>query len=143
MDSHGDIFSSGLKIDATAKMHIRSLASWAMVIVVVTIVGYVLNIVELIVGPGSEPVSVQSEGFSAAILSGEKNVVGTVITILIGLAVNYFLYKFASTVSSSISGVSQEKFSNGFRNLKIYFAITSIFMILFLLIMLIGLVALL
>ena len=140
MEQQTDLFSQEIKIDGTAKMHIRSIASWAMVIIVVTVFGYVLNILELIINPG-EPVTTQTEGFSASLLSGEKSVGGTVITIMIGLVINYFLYRFASGVVSSINGLSQEKFSNSFRNLKIYFAITTIIMILFLLILLIAFLA--
>ena len=143
METQNDIFSSELKVDATAKAHIRSLASWAMVVVATTVIGYLLNIAELVRGTESEPVGLQQEGFSAAIFSGEKSVVGTIITILIGLAINYFLYRFASTVTSAVSSASPERLSQSFRNLKTYFAITSVFMMLFLLIMLIAVVALL
>ena len=140
MEQQTDLFSQEIKIEGTAKMHIRSIASWAMVIIVVTVFGYVLNILELIISPG-EPAITQTEGFSVSLLSGEKSVAGTAITIMIGLVINYFLYRFASGVVSSINGLSQEKFSNSFRILKIYFAITTIIMILFLLILLIALLA--
>ena len=137
METQQDIFSNEIKIDATAKMHIHSLATWAMVIVVVTVVGYALNILELVVGgKGGEEV-VQSEGFTAKILSGKRDVAGTVITILIGLVVNYFLYRFARSANAGIAGMSAEKIAGSFRSLKIYFAITSIFMMLVLLLLLI------
>jgi hypothetical protein len=142
MEQQTDLFSSEIKIDGVAKEHIRSLASWAMVIVVVAVAGYILNILELIMQP-NEPVVTQAEGFSVSFLAGQKSVTGTIITIMIGLAINYFLYRFASTAVSSINGLSQEKFSNSFRNLKIWFAITTIIMILFLLLLLIGVTALL
>ncbi len=51
METQSDLFSAELKIDATAKAHIRTLASWAMIVVAVTALGYVLNIAELIVTP--------------------------------------------------------------------------------------------
>jgi hypothetical protein len=60
-----------------------------------------------------------------------------VITILLGLVVNYFLYRFARSVTAGVEGLSAEKLSSSFRSLKIYFAITSIFMILVLLLLLI------
>ena len=141
MESQSDLFSPEIKIDETAKAHINSLASWAMVIVVVAVIGYVLNILELVIG-SNEPVVVQSEGFTTTFLTGGKNIAGTVITIMIGLLINYFLYRFASTVVSSINGLDQEKFCNSFRSLRIYFAITTIIMLLFLLILVVGLSAL-
>ncbi|HKO79228.1 MAG TPA: hypothetical protein VJU78_02495 [Chitinophagaceae bacterium] len=140
MEQQTDLFSSAIKIDGTAKMHIRSIASWAMIIVVATVFGYVINILELIISP-AEPIVTQSEGFTTTFLSGDKSVGGTVITIMIGLLINYFLYRFASGIVSSVNGMSQEKFSSSFRNLKIYFAITTIILILFLLILLIAVLA--
>jgi hypothetical protein len=137
MEQQNDLFSQEIKIDGTAKMHIRSLASWAMVIVVVTVFGYVLNILELVISP-NEPVVTQTEGFTASFLSEEKSVGGTIITIMIGLVINYFLYRFAGGIVSSINGMSPEKFNSSFRNLKIYFAITTIIMTLLLLILLIA-----
>ena len=143
METQPDLFSSELKIDATAKAHIRSLASWAMVVVAVTVLGYILNIAELVVAPGGAAMEMESEGFSASVLSGQKSVGGTIFAILIGLAINYFLFRFAGTVNSSIDGLNPEKFGKSFRNLKIYFAITSIFMMLFLLFIVIAVLALL
>ncbi len=137
MDTQQDIFSNELKIDAAARMQIRGLASWAMVIVVVTVVGYALNIIELVIGNNNTEALVQPEGFSAKILAGQQDVTGTVITILVGLTVNYFLYRFARLVNTGIAGMSAEKLGRSFRNLKIYFAITSIFMMLVLLLLLI------
>ncbi|MGZ8553313.1 MAG: hypothetical protein ACXWV8_07905 [Chitinophagaceae bacterium] len=142
MEQQSDLFSTEIKIDTTAKEHIRAIASWCMVIVVVAVSGYLLSVLELIMQP-DEPVVTQSEGFSASFLAGQKSVAGTIITIMIGLAINYFLYRFASTVGNSITSLSQERFSNSVRNLKIYFAITTIIMILFLLLLLIAVLALL
>jgi hypothetical protein len=142
MEQQSDLFSNEIKIDSAAKEQIRAIASWCMVIVVVAVSGYILSILELFLQP-DEPVITQSEGFSASFLAGQKSVAGTIITIMIGLAINYFLYRFASTVGTSIASLSQEKFSNSFRNLKIYFAITTIIMILFLLLLLIAALALL
>ncbi|MGZ8525521.1 MAG: hypothetical protein ACXWV1_13905 [Chitinophagaceae bacterium] len=142
MEQQSDLFSTEIKIDTAAKEHIRAIASWCMVIVVVAVSGYLLSVLELIIQP-DEPVVTQSEGFSASFLAGQKSVAGTIITIMIGLAINYFLYRFASTVGNSITSLSQERFSNSVRNLKIYFAITTIIMILFLLLLLIAVLALL
>lgn len=142
MGQQNDLFPQGLKIDATAKEHIKNLALWAMVCVVVAVVGYILNILELIIQP-DEPVVTQAEGFATSFLAGQKNVGGTVITIMVGLAINYFLYRFAINVNGAINSLSQEKFNNSFRNLRVYFAITTILMMLFLLLFLIGVSALL
>jgi hypothetical protein len=141
MEQPTDLFSTGIKIDETAKAHIKSLALWAMVCVVAAVAGYVFDIIALVMQPDEPPVT-QSEGFTTTFFAGPKNVAGTATTIMIGLAINYFLYRFASTVNGSVDSLSQDKFSHSFRSLKIYFAITTILMMLFLLLMLIGISAL-
>ena len=141
METTDDLFSSEIKIDAAARSQLTAIASWAMVVVAVTVLGYVLNILELIISDESGSAATLSEGFTATVFSGEKDVTGTLITIAIGLVVNYFLFRFAGLMSSSIRGMSRERFSRSFRHLKIYFAITAIFMILCLLLLLILVVA--
>lgn len=142
MEQQSDLFPSSIKIDGTASTHIRAIASWAMIVVITTVFGYVLNIIALVINPDA-PAEIQSEGFSTTVFTERQSVGGTVFTILIGLAINYFLYRFASGVTGSINGMSQEKFSSSFRYLKIYFAIITILMILALLFMLIAIPALL
>ena len=140
MEKQKDLFAPAITIDGTAKMHIRGIASWAMVIVVSTILVYVLSILDMVMHP-AQPSATQAEGFTASILAQGQSTAGTIFTILVGLAVNYFLYRFARSITSSINGMSLEKFSSSFRSLKLYFAITTIILVLLLLLLLIAIVA--
>jgi hypothetical protein len=137
MEEQSELFPSSIKIDSAAGAHIRSIASWAMIVVVTTVFGYVLNIIALFLDPGT-PAETQSEGFSKPILSEGQSTGGTIFTILLGLAINYFLYRFASGITGSINVMSQEKFSSSFRYLRIYFAIITVLMFLALLFVLIA-----
>ncbi len=140
MEQQNDLFASAIKIEGTAKIHIRSIASWAMVVVVTTVLGYAFAIFDMVMHP-VEPAATQAEGFSASILTGGQSVGWTIFTILVGLAINYLLYRFARGITSSINGMSQEKFSSSFRSLKLYFAITTIILILLVLLLLIAILA--
>jgi hypothetical protein len=112
-------------IDETAKDHLRRICSWAMIIVVTAVIGYVVAIIKALL-PKAQVV--QSEGFGTSITSGE-NLVGVVFGIIIGLLINYFLYQFATVTKRGVNAMSQTDLNAGFNNLKIYFAIISVLVI--------------
>lgn len=113
--------------DHTSRQHILSIASWAMVIVVVAVIGYVLNIVQLLTG--NEQAVSRSEGFGMAETLAGNNTISSVIGILIGLLINYFLYRFASMARDGINRLNQEQLNKSFNNLKLYFVIMSVILI--------------
>ena len=43
---NSELFSDEIKIDETGKNHILGLASWAMLIVIVSVLGYVLDLLD-------------------------------------------------------------------------------------------------
>ena len=116
-----------LGVDHTAKQHILSIASWAMTIVVVTVIGYVLNIVELFSGPTAAVT--RSEGFDIGVTLTGSNTTSSVVGILIGLLINFFLYRFASLARTGVTGLNQTALNRSFNNLKIYFTILSVIVI--------------
>jgi hypothetical protein len=118
---------SDLDMDPVAKIHIRSLASWAMVIVVVAVIRYAISILRIFMV--KEEKAVQLEGFDLSITMGASGPAGSIITILIGLLINYFLFRFASQARTAIDGLNQQQLNSSFNNLKVYFMATSIIMI--------------
>lgn len=139
-EQDSNLFSE-VTIDETAKRNIAGIASWAMVIVVVAVIGYVLDIVGLFT-KDTEVID-QSGGFGSSLALGGSDAVGVFIGIIIGLLINYFLYKFATLSRSSLTSHSQPELADSFRNLRIYFAITTVIMIIGLLFVLLGMAALL
>jgi hypothetical protein len=135
-----DLFRDEFHIDETGKMHIRSLASWAMVVVITSVLGYVASILELFT---SKEEYAPVEGFSSTFAFEGTNTGGSIFVIIIGLLINFFLYRFASQAKTAVGALNVEKLNNSFRNLKIYFVITSILMILVLLLLLLGMTSLL
>src|SRR5215471_4920943 len=119
-----------LSIDETAKNHLRSMATWSMVIVVSAVIGYVLAIVKAL---QTKPQTIQSEGFGASFTTG-GNLGSAIFGIVIGLLINYFLFQFANRINRGVSGMSQSDLDTGFYNLKIYFAIIGVLLIIVLVI---------
>jgi small-conductance mechanosensitive channel len=136
----GDIFPENLQIDEKARQHLTAIATWCIVIVVTALIGYALNVAELLMSKGAAPI--QTEGFTFK-LDTRQSPGGVLIGLIIGLALNYFLFRFATQTQKAISGFDQDKLNNGFSNLKNYFIFLSVLMILFCLLMLLVIPALL
>lgn len=116
-----------LGFDLTARQHLRSLASWSMIIVVVALIGYVISIISLYTQP--EQVSTMSEGFDVRTYVKANSTSSVVLQIVIGLLVNYFLFRFASQVRTGIDGLNQANMASSFKNLKSFFMAMSILLI--------------
>jgi hypothetical protein len=114
-----------LSIDETAKDHLKKIASWAIVIVICAVVGYILNIIKVVQPHRSIS---ESEGFGVTVVKGPK-IGGVILGILIGLLINYFLFQFANFTKKGVNGMSQPDLNAGFYNLRIYFMIVGILVI--------------
>jgi hypothetical protein len=96
-----------------------------LIIVITAVIGYVVAIIKAFI-PKTQVV--QSEGFGVSLSTGQG--IGSVIFgIIIGLLINYFLYQFANLTKKGVNGMSQSDLNAGFYNLKIYFVIISVLVI--------------
>ncbi len=123
-----------LSIDETAKDHLRKICSWATIMVVTAVIGYVVAIIKALM-PKTQVV--QSEGFGVSVSAGQ-GIGSAIFGIIIGLLVNYFLYQFANLTKKGVNGMSQTDLNAGFYNLKIYFVIISVLVIILLAIFLLA-----
>jgi Family of unknown function (DUF5362) len=114
-----------LSIDETSKDHLKKIASWALVIVVCAVIGYIFSIIRA--AQPRNPFQA-SEGFGVSVSRG-SGIGGVILGIVIGLLVNYFLFQFANFTRKGIAGMSQNDLNAGFYNLKIYFVIVGILVI--------------
>src|SRR5688572_10312580 len=135
-----DLFSTPIRIDDTARRTINSLAQWAMIVVTTAVIGYVVTIIQALT---SSPVTeTTSEGFSTYMRLGASQGIGSALFgVIIGLLINYFLYRFSVQSRKSIAASDVDQLGGSFRNLKIYFIIITIFMIIISLFALIGVLA--
>jgi len=134
-DTSNSLFD--LSIDETAKDHLRRICSWTMVIVITAVIGYVVAIIKALL-PKAQVI--QSEGFGVSVGAGQ-NLGSVIFGIIIGLLINYFLYQFANLTKRGVNGMSQTDLNTGFYNLKIYFVIISIMVIIALAIVLLAFLA--
>ena len=133
-DTHHSLFD--LSIDETAKDHLRKICSWTMIIVIIAVIGYVVAIIKALM-PKTQ--AIQSEGFGVSVSTGQ-NLGSVIFGIIIGLLINYFLYQFAKLTKKGVDGISQGDLNAGFYNLKIYFVIISVLVIIILAFLLLFLV---
>jgi small-conductance mechanosensitive channel len=134
-DTSNSLFD--LSIDETAKDHLRRICSWTIVIVITAVIGYVVAIIKALT-PKAQVI--QSEGFGVSVGAGQ-NLGSVIFGIIIGLLINYFLYQFANLTKKGVNGMSQTDLNAGFYNLKIYFVIISIIVIIALAIVLLAFLA--
>ena len=134
-DTENSLFD--LSIDETAKDHLRRICSWTMVIVITAVIGYIVAIIKALL-PKTQVI--QSEGFGISVNTGQT-LGSAIFGIIIGLLLNYFLYQFANLTKKGVNGMNQTDLNTGFYNLKIYFVIISVLVIIVLAFALLVLVA--
>ena len=132
-----DLFTE-LTFDQQAKEHIRSIATWAMTIVVVAVISYGITIIEVLNRNGID--IRRSEGFDIKDVVMNQSVSGVLISVGLGLLINFFLFRFATLAKSAVNGLDQRKLISGFNNLKVYFIILSVIMIIFFVFILLAVV---
>lgn len=126
-----------VSFDESAKKSVASIASWAMIALTATVIGYFIDIVGLFTTKGT----VIDTGAGGTMNTKGVEVFGVLFVIGIGVLINYFLYKFATSCKSSAASGNVKELGAAFRNLKIYFAITTVLMVVMILFMLVGIAA--
>ena len=127
-----------LSINETSKDHLKKIATWAMVIVICAVIGYIFTLIKAF-QPRSPIVG--GEGFGVSVTTG-GSIGGAVLGIIIGLLVNYFLFQFANLTRKGINGMSQTDLNAGFYNLKVYFVFVGILIIIVVVIALLAILVL-
>ncbi|MCG2615694.1 hypothetical protein LZZ85_15445 [Terrimonas sp. NA20] len=129
-----DLFNE-MSIDGMGKQYIRSIASWAMVMVVVAVIGYVIEILDFLRDKPSDGRRVEGFGGLTEAM-GNSSAFSVFFGIAIGLLINFFLFRFASQAKAGLDGHDQWKLNSSFSNLKAYFMACSIILIIVLVFML-------
>jgi hypothetical protein len=69
----------------------------------------------------------KTEGFDLSFaMGGDSNVASDVIGILVGLLINFFLFRFAVQSRNALKGLNQGELNSSFSHLKNYFMVISI-----------------
>jgi small-conductance mechanosensitive channel len=132
-----DLFS--LRFDDTAKSHIKSTVSWVMIIVICSVIGYVLSIIQLM-KPAPKLIFSEGESFRVP-SSGGQNMSSVIIGLVIGILLTWLLYNFARYAKKGVEGSSSADLNKGFMSLKNYFLVISILIIIMILFFLLAILA--
>lgn len=114
-----------LSFDTDARQQLRQIALWSKICSLSAFAGYVISLVVAIFG--HKDYSLEAEGFSfGAYVRSGNSLVSVLITAICGGILNYFLYRFAVAVDQGIQSSDALKVNTGFNNLRIYFKILGI-----------------
>jgi hypothetical protein len=134
-----------ISFDEAARAQIKQAAIWAKVVTLCAFIGYAVALVGAIFGQTAYQSDYSSNG---EVISGylrTSNMAGVIISIGFGVFINYFLYRFAVATAKGMDNMDSIKTNEGFNNLRRYFKICGILIIIGLsfvvLALLIGIVA--
>jgi membrane protein YqaA with SNARE-associated domain len=114
--------------DDNAREQLKTIALWAKICALCAFISYA---VALIVAVFAKTKSVTFGGENLTLTSYARAgaIAGAIISAVIGCAINYFLYRFATDAKEGLTGIDQIKLNDGLRNLKTYFKILGIILL--------------
>ena len=130
----------GISFDVISIDHLKRLSLWAKITSLCAFTSYIFTLVAAFFG--HTPASALTDDNTAAATTMVKtsNVVGAFLVVIIGGAINFFLYQFAVAVGKGARAMDPLKVNSGFDSLRIYFKIISILVIIVLAIVVLALV---
>jgi hypothetical protein len=133
-----------IAFDAATRAQVKQAAVWAKVCALSAFIGYSIALVVAIFAQQDD--TTETQVFRIGVFFQSNSLVGVVITTLTGVIINYFLYRFAAATARGMDAMDNVRTNEGFNNLRIYFKICGIllivalsFLVLVVLVALIGL----
>jgi hypothetical protein len=115
-----------LSIDEAATSHLKKAAYWAKIIAIAGFIGLVLGLVQQIKGSSRARVSV---GSGAAAISQMTTYVFLGIIYVVMIFLYLYLLRFADSTNTGLTTFEQEKFNSGIGNLRSFFKLLGIVLI--------------
>jgi hypothetical protein len=126
-----------LSFDMVGLDTLRQLSLWAKIISLCAFIGYVFSLATVFFGhPKSSPLD--DEQSTAVAVTRTANILITFLAVIIGAAINYFLYRFAVGIDRGVRSMDALKVNEGFNSLRIYFKILGIILIIVLVIIVLA-----
>jgi hypothetical protein len=116
-----------IAFDASTRAQIRQAAVWAKICSLCAFIGYAIALIVTIFGRQGYSAETEGIGVSGSFQTG--TFLGSLITTAIGVIINYFLYRFAEATVRGMDTMDSVKTNEGFNNLRIYFRICGILLI--------------
>lgn len=137
-----DVFN--VQIDEQGRMSIKTMASWAMIIVITSLAGFVLSVISYTKNKQEAMdvyESMGNEGFGRIFkFASQGNITQLILSILIGLLLIYFLHQFASRAKKGVETLDPAELNSGLAGLKNYFMALGIISIIVIALILIALI---
>jgi hypothetical protein len=134
-----------ISFDEAARAQIKQAAILSKVVTLCAFIGYAVVLVGAIFGQTAYLSDYSSNGEVIGGYLRTSNMAGVIISIGFGVFINYFLYRFAVATAKGMDNMDPIKTNEGFNNLRRYFKILGILIIIVLsfvvLALLIGIVA--
>lgn len=122
-DQNRDVFR--LDIDDEARMNIRTMATWAMLMAITSVTGIILSAVNYLKYKDADSGvfdSNNSEGLGNIFrYSSQGNAVQLVLSACISLLISYFLFQFSVKAKRAVETLNQHDLNAGLGNLKNFF----------------------
>jgi membrane protein YqaA with SNARE-associated domain len=119
--------------DDNAREQLKTIALWAKICAICAFVTYGVALIVAFFGK-TRSVTFGEENAVASSTAKVVAIAIAVISAVIGCAINYFLYRFATDAKQGLDGVDQVKLNEGLLNLKTYFKILGIILLIVLII---------
>lgn len=127
-----------LEFDHVAKQHIKGIAQWGMIAVVLAVVGYIINLIQAFTANPYEQLAAQ-EGFGNLFQRFSGTSKGsTIFFVVVGLFLNFFLFRFCTQARRAADLSDSTALGSSFSSLKGYFMIQAILVIIVFLIFLLA-----
>jgi NADH:ubiquinone oxidoreductase subunit 5 (subunit L)/multisubunit Na+/H+ antiporter MnhA subunit len=128
-----------IAFDASTRAQVKQAALWAKICTLCAFVGYVIVLVVAFFG--QQDYSLQADGEVARVggLARIGTILGALLTTALGIIINYFLYRFATATAKGMDSMDTIKTNEGFNNLRVYFKIYGILLIIALSLVALGL----
>ncbi len=114
-----------ISFDEAARTQIKQAAVWAKVVTLCAFVGYAVVLVVAIFGQSAYSSDREVEGGYIH----TNNMPGVILSIGLGVFINYFLYRFAVATAKGMDNMDSIKTNEGFNSLRRYFKIYGILII--------------
>ena len=143
MDTGENLLNNDLQIDPISHGHLKETASWAKFISIVGIVASILlAVAAFFVGAmisryGSNPYNRYSSSF-ASMGAGIITAIYLLFAVIC-FFVSFYLNRFAMRMRSALDNYDQSALTQAFQNIKIYFRIIGILLIIYIAFLILGL----
>jgi hypothetical protein len=122
-----------ISFDDNAREQLKTIALWAKICAICAFVSYAIALVVAFLGK-TRTTAFGDENAVVASTTKVAAIAGAVISAVIGYAINYFLYRFATDAKKGLDSIDQVKLNEGLINLKTYFKILGIIVLIALII---------